>query len=513
MFQISGYTFKAMGLKMKIMTTVIFTSLLILSVIFLSNNFNNPLLDATIRESKKSGTQGDKLIGGLLTADFKEGSCVSRYYQSLLHRKPSPYKPSEYLISKLRSYEKLHKRCGPGTKGYKKATKNLGVDDASKSVGGCQYVVWVPNYGLGNRIISLVSTFLYGLLTERVTLVDQRKGISNFFCEPFPGTSWLLPRDFPLMNQMLKNRVINSTTIPSHLYRYLNGDYSDQDKMFFCEDDQALIRKVPWLFVKSNLYFVPSLWMIPTFQDELMKLFPQKDTVFHHLSRYLFHPTNQVWSMVTSSYNAYLSKADEILGLQIRVFDTGAGYLQHVMDQILSCTQRDKLLPELATQEEEPQATNTSSNTSTSKKLKVVLVTSLRPVYSEHLKKMFKERPTSNGETIQVYQPSGEMHQQTGKKLHEQKALAEMYLLSLSDNIVTSARSTFGYVAHSLGGLTPWILYKPTRRTAPEPPCVRAISMEPCFHKAPLYGCQAQIIKNASFVMRCEDWDTGLKLT
>nr|VDD56045.1 unnamed protein product [Brassica oleracea] len=58
---------------------------------------------------------------------------------------------------------------------------------------------------------------------------------------------------------------------------------------------------------------------------------------------------------------------------------------------------------------------------------------------------MFWEQPTSTGEMIEVYQPSEERVQQTDKKLHDQKALAEVYLLSLTDNIVTSARSTFGY--------------------------------------------------------------------
>ncbi|KAL0864969.1 hypothetical protein Bca101_044087 [Brassica carinata] len=173
--------------------------------------------------------------------------------------------------------------------------------------------------------------------------------------------------------------------------------------------------------------------------------------------------------MVTRSYDAYLSRADETLGIQVRVFSRRAGYLQHVMNQIVACTQREKLLPELATLESQV------TNTSRSKKLKAVLVTSLYPEYSNNLKNMYWERPTSTGDIIEVYQPSGERFQQTDKKLHDQKALAEMYLLSLTDNIVTSARSTFGYVAHSLGGLKPWLLYQPARGKTPDPPCVRAV--------------------------------------
>ncbi|XP_023645571.1 fucosyltransferase 6 isoform X1 [Capsella rubella] len=530
-FQISGEVFRSLGIKMKILLTVIVSGLLIWSVMLLSSstNFNSQLLAATTNDSKESETPPrDKLIGGLLTADFDEGSCLSRYHQSLLYRKPSPYKPSEYLVSKLRNYEKLHKRCGPGTDAYKKATEILGHNDenyATKSVGECRYIVWVAVYGLGNRILTLASVFLYALLTERVVLVDQSKDISDLFCEPFPGTSWLLPLEFPLMKQidgynkgysrcygtMLNNHAINSTLIPPHMYLHILHDSRDNDKMFVCQKDQSLVNKVPWLIVKANVYFVPSLWFNPTFQTELMKMFPQKEAVFHHLARYLFHPTNQVWGLITRSYNAYLSRADETLGVQIRIFSDRAGYFQHVMDQVVSCTQREKLLPEPAAQEEP------KFNISKSQKLKAVLVTSLYPEYSDNLKNMYWERPTSTGEIIEVYQPSGERVQQTDKKLHDQKALAEMYLLSLTDNIVTSAKSTFGYVAHSLGGLKPWLLYQPTGNRAPDPPCVRSTSMDPCHLTPPSHGCEPEWGTNSGkvvpFVKHCEDLgNDGLKL-
>ncbi|VVA91269.1 unnamed protein product [Arabis nemorensis] len=512
--------FRISGMNMMKLTITIATCLVLCSVLLLpsSNIFNRHKSHLTTTGSEKPR---DKLLGGLLTADFDEDSCLSRYHKSSLYRKTLPYKPSQSLVSKLRSYEMLHKRCGPGTDAYKKATNLLGHGDVRISGDECRYVVWTPMFGLGNRILSLVSMFLYALLTERVILVDQRKDITDLFCEPFPGTSWLLPLDFPLTDQldsfnrkhsrcygtMLKNHAINSTTIPSHLYLDIFHDSRGQDYLFFCEENQAFLGKVSWLVTKSNLYYVPSLWLIPSFRTELIKLFPQKDTVFHHLSRYLFHPTNQVWGMVTRSYNAYLSRADETLGIQVRVFGTPAGYFQHVMDQILSCTQREKLLPELDTEQ-------VTTNTSRSKKLKAVMVTSLHPEYSNNLKNMFWERPSSTGEIIEVYQPSGERVQQTDKKLHDQKALAEIYLLSLTDKLVTSTRSTFGYIAQGLGGLKPWILYEPRNRKAPDPPCVRAMSMEPCSLtlKAPLSSCQAKTIKMSPFVRYCEDRIRGLKL-
>ncbi|EOA33100.1 hypothetical protein CARUB_v10016438mg [Capsella rubella] len=525
-FKIYRKIFKALGLKTRVLIVVIFTCLLVVILSF-SNNLNNQLLDATTNDSKVLDTPRDTLIGGLLTADFDEASCLSRYQKSSLYRKPSPYKPSEYLVSKLRSYEMLHRRCGPDTKAYKEATESLNRDEnyADKSLNGeCRYVVWMAGYGLGNRMLTLASVFLYALLTERVILVDNRKDVSDLLCEPFPGTSWLLPLDFKLMKYpygydynkeyprcygtMSENHSINSSSIPSYLYMHLLHDSRDSDKMFFCQKDQDLIDKVPWLIVQANVYFAPSLWFNPTFQTELVKLFPEKETVFHHLARYLFHPTNQVWDMVTEYYNAHLSKAEERLGIQIRVFGNPAGYFKHVMDQIVGCTQREKLLPELDTQEVEISKT---------KKHKAVLVASLYPEYSQNLTKMYSNRPTSTGEIVEVYQPSGERVQQTDTKIHDQKALAEMYLMSSTDKIVTSARSTFGYVSYSLGGLKPWLLYQPTNFTTPNPPCLRSTSMEPCFLTPPSHGCEADWGTNSGkilpFVRHCEDiMYGGLKL-
>ncbi|CAN8272241.1 unnamed protein product [Cochlearia groenlandica] len=516
---------------MKILITLIFSGLLVWSIVLLSlsNNYNNILLGATTKDSKKSETPEDKLIGGLLSSDFDEGSCLSRYHKTSLYRKSSPYKPSEYLISKLRSYEMLHKRCGPNTKAYKEATKNLDHDDddnyASKSYGECRYIVWIAGYGLGNQILTLASVFLYALLTDRIILIDQRKDIKDLLCEPFPGTSWLLPLDFPLMKYidgynkeysrcygtMVNNHTINSTSIPPHLYLHNQHDSRDEDKLFICEKEHSLVNKVPWLIMRANAYIIPSLWFNPTFQPELMKLFPQKHTVFHHLGRYLFHPTNQVWGMITRYYHAHLLKPDERLGIQIRVFAKDAGYFQHVMDQVVACTQKENLLPELATQEDP------RFNISRPIKLKGVLVTSLFPEYSDNLKNMFWERPSATGEVIDVYQPSGERVQQTDKKLHDQKALAEIYLLSLSDNIVTSARSTFGYVAYGLGGLKPWFLYQPMGHVTPDPPCFRSTSLEPCYHTSSSHGCGGDWDKNSAkilpFVRYCDDLVYGgLKL-
>ncbi|XP_058228365.1 galactoside 2-alpha-L-fucosyltransferase-like isoform X1 [Rhododendron vialii] len=463
---------------------------------------------------------GDELLGGLLTNGFDERSCLSRY-QSVLYSKALTHNPSPYLISRLRSYETLHKRCGPHTEPYNKTIELLA---SGKQTGpsDCNYVVWISFSGLGNRILTLASAFLYSLLTNRVLLVDRGVDITDLFCEPFPDVSWLLPTDFPLTSQfshfdqksvhcygnMLKNNSLADSTLP-FVYLHLVHDYGDHDKLFFCDQDQSFLNRVPWLVMKTDNYFVPSLFLIPSFEEELRNLFPEKQTVFHFLGRYLFHPTNQVWGLVTRYYQAYLAKADEKIGIQIRVFDTGVGPFQHVLDQILACTLNENLLPKINRQKH-------IIGTAGKQKSKAVLMTSLSSGYFEKIRDMYWEYPTTTGDIIGIYQPSHEEYQQTEKQMHNVKAWAEMYLLSMTDKLVTSSWSTFGYVAQGLGGLKPWILYKPENSTAPDPPCQRALSMEPCFHAPPFFDCKKKIGVDTGalvpHVRHCEDMSWGLKL-
>lgn len=460
----------------------------------------------------------DKLLGGLLAAGFDEKSCLSRYFSV----KGLSGNPSPYLISRLRKYEALHKQCGPYTESYNKTVKDLNSGNLSDS-STCNYVVWISFSGLGNRILTLASAFLYALLTNRVLLVDPGVDMVDLFCEPFPDVSWFLPPDFPLNNQfhsfnqksdqcygkMLKNKLIANSATPSFVYLHLSHDYDDEDKLFFCDEEQKFLQKVPLLVMRSDNYFTPSLFLMPSFEQELSSLFPNKETVFHFLGRYLFHPTNDVFGLVTRYYKAYLANVDQRVGIQIRVFDTRPGPFQYVLDQILACSMKENLLPNVDRKKDiissfgEP-------------KSKAVLMTSLSSGYFEKVRDMYWEYPTVTGEVVGVYQPSHEGYQQTEKKNHNQKAWAEMYLLSLTDVLVTSSWSTFGYVAQGLGGLKPWILYKPENETAPDPPCQRAMSMEPCFHAPPFYDCKAKRGTDTGalvpHVIHCEDMSWGLKL-
>nr|XP_043639559.1 galactoside 2-alpha-L-fucosyltransferase-like [Erigeron canadensis] len=469
-----------------------------------------------------------------LSLQSNDNSCLSRF-QSTLYRKESSHMPSSYLISKLRQYEALHKRCGPYTESYNRTIRKLesgNLTDESSS--DCKYLVKIQSDGLGNRILSLASAFLYALLTNRVLLVYDDKGeTADLFCEPFPDTSWLLPMDFPVRNQlrtMNKRNVENygsmvkvSGDSPSQalssgfVYHHLILGYDDNDKRFFCDQDQIFLQNVSWVIMKSHFYFAPALFFIESFEKELTALFPEKDTVFHFLGRYLFLPSNPTWDLITRYYETYLAKSDEKIGIQVRTFQPNivatfydATFTdQAVPDTVVSCSLDNGLLPKIETNES---VTISQRN----RKSIAVLLTSLTYRYFDKIRDAYWDHPTVNRDVIGIFQASSEGNQKTGDKMHNRKAWAEMYLLSLTDKLITSPWSTFGYVAQGLGGLRPWILHMPSNETVPNPACTQAGSMEPCFHFPPSHGCKEKSgIDSGALVphvRHCEDLKKGLKL-
>ncbi|CAI0548898.1 unnamed protein product [Linum tenue] len=228
--------------------------------------------------------------------------------------------------------------------------------------------------------------------------------------------------------------------------------------LFYRDDTQKLLTNVPWLVLRSDQHFVPYFFVMPGFRAELDRLFPDKEAVFQHVGRYLFSPTNRVWGRVARFYDTYLAKAEQRIGLQVRVFYPDKTPASLMLPHILRC--------------------------------------------------------------MQVYQTSHEGWQETGNGAHNVKALVDIYLLSMCDVLVTSHFSTFGYVAHSLAGLRPWYLQNPGDYEAKrnEPACVRAVSPEPCFHFHPYYDTNSANHGDAAgggpapVIMNCEDYEWGFKL-
>ncbi|CAI0421255.1 unnamed protein product [Linum tenue] len=369
-------------------------------------------------------------------------------------------------------------------------------------------------------MLSMSSAFLYALLTNRVLLVDFGPDMTHLFSEPVPNSTWLFPEDFRFGNRIYGSKVDdfgslmkkknNNYTDPvlvnissSFLHVNLGYGYDDYDKLFYSNGVQDGLQKVAWLILKSDQYFVPYLFLMSGFRAKLDRMFPDKEAVFHHLGRYLFTPSDQAWGLIARFYDAYLEKADERIGLQIRVLDSKASPTALVLKQVLRCAQKEAqiLPPKLVSKK-------TSYH-------KAVLVASLSSEFYIELKDMCSDEEVAVG----FHQASREEVQRSNDGSHNMMAWVDIYLLSLCDVLVTSGWSTFGYVAQGLGGLRPWILQIPDTKygggdTLWGQACRRAVSMEPCFHFPPSYDDNKVGVRvdGSSTVVHCEDVGGGLKL-
>ncbi|KAF8772683.1 hypothetical protein HU200_005650 [Digitaria exilis] len=477
-------------------------------------------------------TTHDHLLGGLLSPEFDAATCLSRY-QASKRWKPSPFPVSPYLVEKLRQYEANHRRCGPGTANYREAMAQL-MSGRNADHAECEYVVWVPLQGLGNRMLSVVSTFLYALLTGRVLLVHEPPEMQGLFCEPFPGTSWVLPPDFPYTDgfsahtkesyvNMLANNIVRHddgdgggdvSSLPAYVYFHLEQISLRLQNHTFCEEDHRVLDRFNWMVLRSDSYFAVALFLVPMYRGELEQMFPAKGSVFHHLGRYLLHPGNRAWGIMERFYDGYLAGADERVGIQVRVMPFIPITFESMYEQITRCVWEHELLPQV-TDTSGPGAMPSNGGRS---KVKAVLVVSLKPEYYDKLHSVYYMNATATGEIVTVFQPSHDQDQHTEALAHNERALAEIFLLSYSDRLVTTGFSTFGYVAHSLAGLRPWLLTLPDRDTMrpAEVACVRPASVEPCLHSAPPLVCRASQdtdpVAHVPFLRHCEDVDIGLKL-
>ncbi|KAJ4764888.1 fucosyltransferase 2 [Rhynchospora pubera] len=470
----------------------------------------------------------DRFLSGLLSPNFSEQNCLGRY-KSSMYRKPSPFPVSTYLIQRLREYEEYHKRCGPNSELYQRSVEQL-KSGRNVENSECKYVIWTKSNGLGNRMLSIVSTFLYSLLTKRVILLDLTEEMENLLCEPFPYSTWVLPPDFPIRDfrrfykdspesytKMVENKTISDDvdispeSLPALVYLHAENVNMHLQNHIFCDDDQRILQKLNWMILRSDSYFTAALFLMPMYEKELSQLFPVKESVFHHLGRYILQPANPVWQIIERFYKTYLYNADEKIGIQIRIFPQAPVPFEKMYQRILECSEKEKLFPEVGP----PNITNATSNPT---KHTAIIVVSLFSEYFEKIKSTYYENSTLTGEMVAVYQPSHEVHQKTHAQFHNYKALAEMYLLSYCDKIVTSAGSTFGYVSHGLAGSMPWIIRPPSwMYPGNGPACIKSLSVEPCLHSPPIIECKGKDNVNDAempvpYIKHCEDSDSGLKI-
>ncbi|CAN6460663.1 unnamed protein product [Victoria cruziana] len=384
---------------------------------------------------------------------------------------PHSMPPSPVLERVLEKYVAMHRRC--------RDIDFASLDDVYTSSGKptCQYLIYKPGpCGFGNRMISLVSSFLYAIMSARVLLIDYPEW-DQLFCEPFSGSSIQLPAKSKLSEELgswyvqfrdarcgagghQSNQICNTTVVNLRLdHRSRLREYES----VACPMGYARLRNIAFVTIRlCNQYFVPGFYINPVLFPLLEVLFPQRNP-FHLLSRFLLLPSDPLWASISSYVD---TRASRRVGVQVREFN--GKYTKAYPANAIECIKkRGGFLPKKFRKRVR------SGEYST-----VYMATLLRS-HLENVNSSLKMLEEDTGKEFRFN------HQRLdGREVHDEEhqaeALVDMWVLSTSNILITSQDSTFGYMATGLGGVVPNFLDKKEGRG-----CFMGLGVEPCFHAAP----------------------------
>ncbi|KAH8974129.1 hypothetical protein BDL97_01G085800 [Sphagnum fallax] len=462
-------------------------------------------------------TRAASIISYMSEKQVSELNCLSRTHKLLNQKNLQKFAMSAKLDKAWRQYGEMHRLCSNG-----KNLKNVFLNRQQEN-NTCKYLVFLePRYGLGNRILALVSAFMYALATDRVLLIEPKKLLEQLLCEPFPGSHWLLPRDFPTatiaksptLGAAIKAGYRNMDVVNLHLEH--THDWGDDE--FLCDNTHQFLKDIRWLGWTSNQYYVSQLFMIPSLWERLDPLFPSKTEVFPQLARLILLPRNDVWKHIEHVYQDYDLDSMVQVGVQVRTLHrkNSEAFDPVIHKQIVDCLLMHKVLPDAKTQgnlSELPGIFPTKHGAWQVTEISV-LVASLQVKYYDELKAFYRDNPS-----VHVHMVSHLGHQD--KSVHQAHfAFLEMWLLSFSNVIATSAFSTFGYVAQGIGGLQPLILNIMGENSEHDgqPLCTVGQSSEPCtqFPLKPFCKATNTTVEHQNWISQhlnaCQDDAGGLQL-
>jgi xyloglucan fucosyltransferase len=199
--------------------------------------------------------------------------------------------------------------------------------------------------------------------------------------------------------------------------------------------------------------------------------------------------------------------ADRRLGVQIRYIDSQFEALHLLEMRAQKCALENGMLPQHGQAAIRSDLTRTSqSNSPTAESnpgdaqsiddsaasasavngtTTVVFVASLYDTFEKSVSSEYlQQAPANAGEHVTVVQVSSRHEQSYFNREEDEQALVEIILLSFSDDVIVSPRSTFGNVAHAYGALQPWVIVAQDvmEGDSQQASCLKAQSVDACYH-------------------------------
>jgi len=480
------------------------------------------LRDATARAAAGASELDSRITDAEVEAWRRKHPCRSRGELELKYKRRKFVKylaPNSLWQRVFTEYEKLHRTCMRKLLGGSSSSDGQEEDNkfifsgnfSSVKDSGCKFVVAdAQDFGLGNRLHAVASTFVYAVLTQRVILVPDKIVVPDIVCEPFVGSSWRIEGDSVREKELwtssdqvwatMKNGTIAEEDAVSMIAVRVDNEKWRPEDRFWCDAEQELLEKqATWLYFQGCFYTVPKMFAVPRFRPMLEKLFPDRRVLTHVLHSLLL-PADVVWNRVKQVDNVFLKHADRRVGIQLRYREGPKQFdKDHEMVnwRVLRCAIDNGILPQPYQISSAAATTN-----STQEETIMVLTTSLFRSAHDFLTQLYVRHPPGDENThaaVGVLQLTYEGGQSSGLE-EDTQALTEMILLSFSDHLLVTPYSTFGSIAQSYGALRPLLIdVRPESDLA----CERAKSAEVCWQFATtIVDCPSEPRENGKLL-----WD------
>ncbi|CAI5463782.1 unnamed protein product [Closterium sp. Yama58-4] len=454
--------------------------------------------------------------------------CWSKHERHQYWQAGAHVEPSAAFTRQKTEYERMHQRCTEGITDWKAFYFNQseGLSPAA-DVEGCKYAFLIPGqwHGLGNRIMSLISTFTYAFITHRAILMPDDGLMPSLLCNPFEHSSWLIPASHfwsikADLEQGPRNVAEQADRHSRGVFCHLDWITPEEEWTFFCRRTQEEMAEKPFMMFWSDMYFVPPLYFVPSLAARLEVLFPDR-RVFTHVARYILLPANYLWDRIVRAFHGHMEHQDVLVGLQVRPVEETP---EDVFDRVLTCLISTQYLPAVIP----PDQWQAMADDVDDEGLREargqsigVFVASLNGTYGSRLAALYSQGKPQSAQTVTFHSESHDAAERQDDRQQYASALIEMFLLSFSHRLVVSDYSTFGYTAAALGSLDPWSLNIVKRgqadwRTNNRPVCQRTESQPCSLSIRPKFTCPDGDLhtteSEVSFVRPCPVIGTGLHL-
>jgi len=315
-----------------------------------------------------------------------------------------------------------------------------------------KYLIFIAKDGLGNRLLGLSSALAYAMLTDRILLMEWGNGWYDE--EP---ANFLDLFEEPSMDMSISYGVFWDSLWSRWLYFLKIGTVESMNFDYACSDLRNDHSKYVWL--KTTQYMAPIFLNNFYIKKDFHLWETMKNQYFTLAFGYLFKPRASILQNVNNFVLEHFPNDSRentfLIGLQIR----------HVLGgdihRFVECF--EKYIWPLLLQDSPDSKSNVGV---LNKNLAFFLATDDTSVVPNLRALLYPWKVFTFSET-QVYRDSTS---------DIQRALIELILLGDCDLLLTTAESTFGYVAHSRTGRFPWLVFPNDQR------CIQVNTSEPCFH-------------------------------